>query len=247
MTDASPFKPPFRIGQYSEADDSLYVIDERNEKVSENIPREAAQWLCDRLNASTPSAPSARSQGALQAKLDAVLQEIEIGDKPDMGDVGDLLRDYKWLLAAAPSAPQPDSLSRIADVMEDTAQAFSHVYYLLIGDSPKWSPTFGVAQAQSDIEDRISLLRYNCGLNDPVKPAWVKTPSRDDNNDDEVYETGKRDGYEDAVQEIDVATGGDGEFVASTFPGATVDVEAMKRRIIDRAQPEASGTAEEPK
>jgi hypothetical protein len=51
---------------------------------------------------------------------------------------------------------------------------------------------------------------------------------------DEVYEIGKRDGYEDAVQEIDLATGGDGEFKGSTSPGETVDVPAMKARIIQR-------------
>jgi hypothetical protein len=51
---------------------------------------------------------------------------------------------------------------------------------------------------------------------------------------DEAYEIGKRDGYEDAVQELDIATGGDGEFKGSTFPGETVDVPVMKARIIER-------------
>lgn len=52
--------------------------------------------------------------------------------------------------------------------------------------------------------------------------------------DDETYEIGKRDGYEDAIQDLDLATGGDGEFRGSTIPGETVDVPAMKRRIIER-------------
>lgn len=52
--------------------------------------------------------------------------------------------------------------------------------------------------------------------------------------EDEVYEIGKRDGYEDAVQDIDLETGGDGEFKGSTIPGATIDVPAMKARIVDR-------------
>jgi hypothetical protein len=55
-------------------------------------------------------------------------------------------------------------------------------------------------------------------------------------DDDETYEIGKRDGYEDAVQDIDIATGGDGEFRGSTFPGETVDVPAMKARIIERCR-----------
>lgn len=48
---------------------------------------------------------------------------------------------------------------------------------------------------------------------------------------DEHYEIGKRDGYEEAVQDIDLATGGDGEFKGSTLPGGTVDVPAMRDRI----------------
>ena len=50
----------------------------------------------------------------------------------------------------------------------------------------------------------------------------------------EAAEIGESDGYEKAIQEIDIATGGDGEFKGSTFPGETVDVPVMKQRIIDR-------------
>jgi hypothetical protein len=64
---------------------------------------------------------------------------------------------------------------------------------------------------------------------------------------DEVYEIGKRDGYENAVQEIDLATGGDGEFKGSTFPGETVDVPAMKARIIQRCySPDTGAQGAEP-
>jgi hypothetical protein len=37
------------------------------------------------------------------------------------------------------------------------------------------------------------------------------------------------------VQDIDLATGGDGEFRWSSYPGETVDLAVMKQRIIDRA------------
>lgn len=57
-----------------------------------------------------------------------------------------------------------------------------------------------------------------------------------DPDDDDVYQIGFRDGYEDAVQDIDLETGGDGEFKGSTLPGGTVDVEVMKGRIIARLQ-----------
>jgi len=52
--------------------------------------------------------------------------------------------------------------------------------------------------------------------------------------EDEAYELGKRYGYESAVQDFDIATGGDGEFKGSTIPSETVDVETMKQRVISR-------------
>jgi hypothetical protein len=56
--------------------------------------------------------------------------------------------------------------------------------------------------------------------------------------EDEAYEIGKRDGYEDAIQDLDIATGGDGEFVYvlgdHSDPRHCPDVEAMKRRILAR-------------
>lgn len=53
-------------------------------------------------------------------------------------------------------------------------------------------------------------------------------------DEDDAYEIGKRDGYEEAIQEMDLATGGDGEFKGSTIPGATIDVPEMKARIAAR-------------
>lgn len=58
-----------------------------------------------------------------------------------------------------------------------------------------------------------------------------------DDDDEGVYQIGKRDGYMDAVQELDEATGGDGEFKGSTFPGETVDVPVMFDRIVERCRP----------
>jgi hypothetical protein len=66
-------------------------------------------------------------------------------------------------------------------------------------------------------------------------PSWT--------DEDEAYELGRRDGYELAVQDIDLATGGDGEFKGSTIPGETVDVQVMKQRIIDRFAANASAEA----
>lgn len=53
---------------------------------------------------------------------------------------------------------------------------------------------------------------------------------------EDVYEIGKRDGYMDAVQDLDIETGGDGEYKGSTIPGQTVDVPAMFKRIVERCK-----------
>ena len=53
---------------------------------------------------------------------------------------------------------------------------------------------------------------------------------------DEAYEIGKHEGYERAVQVIDIATGGDGEYKGSTIPGETVDSDVMQARIIERCK-----------
>lgn len=84
-----------------------------------------------------------------------------------------------------------------------------------------------------------------------LREAWNRrapTPVTED-DPDEAYELGKRDGYEEAVQDIDKATGGDGEYKGSTFPGETVDVPVMRQRIIDRlsaspSPPKADGPGE---
>lgn len=61
------------------------------------------------------------------------------------------------------------------------------------------------------------------------------TADRSGRDEEEAYEIGKRDGYESAVQDIDLATGGDGEYVFSTFPGeGCPDAEAMKARVLAR-------------
>lgn len=92
--------------------------------------------------------------------------------------------------------------------------------------------------------------RYGIRLEDSITPHWSKHWARiqlqnaitglalagaqSAKDEDGAYEIGKRDGYESAVQDIDIATGGDGEFKGSTLPGGTVDVPTMKARIIGR-------------
>lgn len=83
------------------------------------------------------------------------------------------------------------------------------------------------AAAQADYESRI-----RSALSSPVEGGTEKESS-----DDETYELGKRDGYSEAVQQIDLLTGGDGEFRYCTdhdpdrhTPGPL----EMIQRIVDR-------------
>lgn len=52
---------------------------------------------------------------------------------------------------------------------------------------------------------------------------------------DEAYEIGKRDGYSEALADVDRRTGGDGEYFASTIPGrGCPDEAAMMAKIVGR-------------
>lgn len=54
---------------------------------------------------------------------------------------------------------------------------------------------------------------------------------------EESYKIGVEEGRQEMVREIDLATGGDGEFWYSTLPGrGCPDDEAMKARVIERFQ-----------
>lgn len=79
------------------------------------------------------------------------------------------------------------------------------------------------AAAQADYERRILSA---------IEPAQAQGEG-----DDETYEIGKREGYEEAVQDIDRLTGGDGEYRYCTDGDPerhTPDAATMKLRIADR-------------
>lgn len=67
-----------------------------------------------------------------------------------------------------------------------------------------------------------------------IASRWVDAANAIDTDDDQVYELGKRDGYMEAVQDIDLRTGGDGEFYGSTIPGRGMDVPTMLEGIVER-------------
>lgn len=86
------------------------------------------------------------------------------------------------------------------------------------------------------VNDAIAALRP---ANPPATAAGVG--EADDGLED--FEAGRREGYGDAIQEIDVATGGDGEYRWSNDPDRCVDERVMKQRIIERFTTPASHDA----
>jgi len=101
-----------------------------------------------------------------------------------------------------------------------------------LGESLEDEDASMVRQIEREHKDRSALsaggdeAKKSEGGAEAEFPAWT--------DEDEAYQLGRRDGYESAVQDLDLATGGDGEFRSSTIAGETVDVQAMKKRIIGR-------------
>jgi hypothetical protein len=67
----------------------------------------------------------------------------------------------------------------------------------------------------------------------PAQPAEPSAPVAEDEADD-AYKIGLREGREGAIQDLDLKTGGDGEYRGSTTAGRTVGEAAMEQRIVNR-------------
>nr|WP_312055093.1 hypothetical protein [Brevundimonas diminuta] len=80
--------------------------------------------------------------------------------------------------------------------------------------------------------DRASKEVFAACVDDFRKVLRAQPQAREEGD----YDLGKRDGYERAVQDIDLLTGGDGEYVFSTDGGGCLDAESMKARIAERFQ-----------
>lgn len=95
-----------------------------------------------------------------------------------------------------------------------------------------------VAVAAAQIEHE-RLIRSALAGASVLPPAKVASYSQEEF--DETYDIGRRDGYEEAVQDIDQKTGGDGEYRVSFEVGGgpdderhTPDAPSMIQRIVDR-------------
>lgn len=74
-------------------------------------------------------------------------------------------------------------------------------------------------------------------INDLLSALSAQVQDARSDDEEEIYEIGVREGYERAVQEIDIKTGGDGEYRYCTDHDPerhTPDASAMIQRIVDR-------------
>ena len=99
----------------------------------------------------------------------------------------------------------------------------------------KRQPTQSDALLEGDAQTILYLLGVRHGREDE-RAKIAAEASQPTQSDDEAYDLGKRDGYEKAVQDIDMLTGGDGEYCYSTIEGERhcPNVDTMKARIARR-------------
>jgi hypothetical protein len=112
-----------------------------------------------------------------------------------------------------------------------------------MGCAPSRRQSSAVLPSEAMIEAGAKAFCETQSLN-PRKLAEVvytamraTTPTAPVQDDDETYEIGKRDGYEKAVQDIDLLTGGDGEYryvMGVASDSHCPDAETMKARIAER-------------
>jgi hypothetical protein len=96
-------------------------------------------------------------------------------------------------------------------------------------------PTQSDALLEGDTQTILYLLGVKHGQEDE-RAKIAAEASQPTQSDEEAYYLGKRDGYETAVQDIDMLTGGDGEYCYSTIEGERhcPNVDTMKARIARR-------------
>jgi len=116
-----------------------------------------------------------------------------------------------------------------------------------INEIPR-QPTQSDALLEGDTQTILYLLGVRHGREDE-RAKIAAEASQPTQSDDEAYDLGKRDGYEKAVQDIDMLTGGDGEYCYSTIEGERhcPNPDSMKARIAERfnSQPTQSDALRE--
>jgi hypothetical protein len=111
-----------------------------------------------------------------------------------------------------------------------------------LADSLKWD------EILADTQPKTPLAQINFALQERIASLETELAQLRSGDEEETYEIGKRDGYGKAVQDIDLLTGGDGEYCycmnAHDSERHCPDAEAMKARIADRFNELRSGEKE---
>lgn len=95
-------------------------------------------------------------------------------------------------------------------------------------------------------DEATILLDVTMGELRGLRAALNACQSGDD-EEEKAYRIGNEEGYQDAIQEIDIATGGDGEFcfcLGGYSERHCPDAKTMKARILDRFAARQSGEGE---
>ncbi|BCH56035.1 hypothetical protein RvVAR031_36450 [Agrobacterium vitis] len=145
----------------------------------------------------------APDNGTSEEVLSAVLQcaKAWVPEARIVGNVraGDIARAIEAALSAQPQTVEGSSID---------ARAFqSWVFHQRVSLHLKDPDYFVKCDVWKAVGAQIRLM-----LAAAPKPTALTAAPAQQYSDDETYEIGKRDGYEEAVQEIDQLTGGDGEY-----------------------------------
>ena len=181
---------------------------------------------------STPETPPAPTvTGEELAHINEMeRQQIADGAYGDGPFMRGLARD------ASPNAPQAEAVVTEAD--RRAAAAFvRHAWHLF------WPNNY--VQAMQDAKDMEagrcdnwflvqSFARHRLSA---LSQHQSEVEALRDKEEDEAYEIGKRDGYSEALADVDRRTGGDGEYCFSTIPDrGCPDEESMMLKIVDRVE-----------
>ncbi|MCI0999175.1 hypothetical protein HWD97_03665 [Ochrobactrum sp. C6C9] len=142
----------------------------------------------------------------------------------------DLSRDERGMTSPVMPRPAPAATDTGLEIdIEATAENIARSMSNYKNSGRLHGPTYEVAKA-------AAILALTCAKVDTRSQA-EELLAAERAESDEAYELGKRDGYSEAVQEIDLKTGGDGEYRYCTDHDPdrhTPDPASMIQRIVER-------------
>lgn len=188
---------------------------------------------------------NAPEQAIYQAARAALAAALAARPAPTGEKVEALLRELRagpWYLELPPETASGNAAYYCSDAPAKAAAIIAALEAERDGLATKWQQAIAIgmlhaeraATAERERDEAIAKLK-DIEQDLPYVMGWnAGYAHATEQEGDETHAIGVREGYENAIQDIDLATGGDGEFKGSTTSGQTVDIPAMKRRIIER-------------